>query len=330
MKMNSTVINLVYPKPNIVLSKCLGVSACRYNGQIILDKIVDELAAHMNFIAVCPEEEIGLGIPRDPIRLEENNNQIALVQPKTGRNITEEMVAYSKQKTKDFNNIDGFILKDRSPSCGTNNVKIYSKQHSMVVKKSAGLFAEMMKEAYPDLPMENEGRLSNKYLREHFLTAIYTLARFREIYANKNITALQQFHAQHKYLLMVYNQTLMKELGKIAANTKKLDIGQVHLEYYNSLIKIFRRYPRKNSQINIFLHNFGYFKDLLESKEKVMFLELLEKFRNGILTGSTINHLIMAWVIKYDVNYLANQYWFAPFPEELLSLPNSGRNRQVN
>jgi uncharacterized protein YbgA (DUF1722 family) len=171
--------------------------------------------------------------------------------------------------------------------------------------------------------------LSNKYLREHFLTAIYTLARFRAIRGSNTVNELQEFHAQHKYIFMAYNQTILKELGNIAANSNKLDVDQVYLDYFNSLVKIFKRHPRQNSQINIFLHNFGYFKDLLESKEKVMFLDLLDKFKKGIITSSTINHLLMAWIIKYDVNYLANQYWFVPFPEELVSLPESARKRQV-
>lgn len=322
--------NLIYPKPNIVLSKCLGIAACRYNGHIILNKTIDSIEPYANFIAVCPEEEIGLGTPRDPIRLVDRNGSTKLVQPKTGKDVTADMVSYSRTKVVEFGHeIDGFILKDRSPSCGINNVKVYSEEHGMVVKKSMGLFAEKMKQSYPEIPMENEGRLSNKELREHFLTSIFTLARFRAINDIGLIKELQSFHAQHKYLLMGYNQTLMRELGKIAANPSKGKMNIVYKNYYEILLKIFRRIPRKNNMINIFLHNMGYFKKELKSSEKAMFLDLLDKFRKGIVTQSTINHLLRAWIIRYEEEYLNSQYLFAPFPEALIPLPDSGKSREV-
>lgn len=316
-----------HPKPNIVLSKCLGISACRYNGHIILDKVIDQISPFMNFVPVCPEEEIGLGTPRDPIRLVDNNGKTELVQPKSGKVLTNKMVKYSKAKIVEYgNSIDGFILKDRSPSCGISNVKIYSSKHGMAIKKSPGMFAEKLKIAYPDLPMENEGRLSNKAIREHFLTSIFTIARYREIESSNKIKVIQLFHQKHKYLLMGYNQVLMKQMGKIAANSEKKGFNTIYNEYIELLFKSLKRMPRNSSIINIYLHNFGYFKNKLNSSEKVMFLELLEKYRNKIVTQSTINHLLWAWIVRYEVEYLSNQYFFQPFPEELISLPDSGKN----
>lgn len=331
MTSNSSNNKLIYPKPNIVLSKCLGIAACRYNGHIILNKTVDAIEPYMNFIAVCPEEEIGLGTPRDPIRLVNRDESIRLVQPKTGKDVTDDMISYSQNKINEFSNkIDGFIFKDRSPSCGINNVKVYSEKHGMVVKKTMGLFADKVKQSYPEIPMENEGRLSNKELREHFLTSVFTLARFRAIKVNRLIKEFQLFHAQHKYLLMGYNQSLMRELGKIVANSKKEKFNIAYDNYYKILLKIFKSIPRKNNMINIFLHNMGYFKKVLKSTEKAMFLDLLDKYRKGIVTQSTINHLLRAWIIRYEEEYLNNQYLFVPFPEELIPLPNSGTSREVN
>jgi len=316
-----------YPKPNIVISKCLGISACRYNGHIILDKVIDQISPFMNFIPVCPEEELGLGTPRDPIRLEDNKGKTELVQPKSGKVLTNKMIKFSNIKIQEYGKgIDGFILKDRSPSCGINNVKVYSSKHGMVIKKSPGMFAEKMKIAYPDLPIENEGRLSNKAIREHFLTSIFTITRFREIESSGRVKEIQLFHQQHKYLLMGYNQVLMRQMGKITANSEIKDFHTIYTEYFDLLFKSLKRMPRTSSIINIYLHCFGYFKNELKSSEKIMFLELLEKFRNKIVTQCTINHLLWAWIVRYEVNYLSNQYFFQPFPEELISLPDSGKN----
>jgi len=318
---------LKYPKPNIVLSKCLGVAACRYNGHIILNKTIDSIKPFMNFIAVCPEEEIGLGTPRDPIRLVDQDGITKLIQPKTGLDVTNDMISYSENQVKEFSSeIDGFILKDRSPSCGINNVNVYSEKHGMVMRKSMGLFAEIIKKFYPESPMENEGRLLNKQLREHFLTSVFTLSRLRAIKDKKQIKELQLFHAQHKYLLMGYNQSMMRDLGKIAANSDKTEFNVVYDNYYKTLLKVFKHVPRKNNMINIFLHNMGYFKEQLKSSEKAMFLELLDKYRKGIVSQGTVNYLLRSWIIRYEEKYLESQYLFAPFPEDLIPLPNSGKN----
>ena len=58
-----------YKKPKVLISKCLEFDACRYDGQIITNKYIRTLKKHIDFITVCPEVEIGLGIPRDPIHL---------------------------------------------------------------------------------------------------------------------------------------------------------------------------------------------------------------------------------------------------------------------
>jgi 2-thiouracil desulfurase len=53
-----------FPKPTIVISKCIGFDPCRYNGGIVQDKLVARLKPYIEVISVCPEVEIGLGIPQ--------------------------------------------------------------------------------------------------------------------------------------------------------------------------------------------------------------------------------------------------------------------------
>jgi len=115
-----------HPKPNVVVSKCLEFEACRYNGQMIHDAFVRKLEKHVNYVPVCPEVAIGLGVPRFPIRIVSPKER-RLIQPATGRDITGDMSRFCEEFLSSLNEVDGFILKFRSPSCGFKDVRIYQK-----------------------------------------------------------------------------------------------------------------------------------------------------------------------------------------------------------
>ncbi|MDP2808399.1 MAG: DUF523 domain-containing protein [bacterium] len=173
-----------YIKPRIVVSKCLGFAACRYNGLMISSPLVRKLKDQVDFIPVCPEQEIGLGVPRDPIRIIENKGRRSLYQPATGRDLTKEMNDFTRKFFKTLGPVDGFLLKSGSPSCGIKDVKVYpglTERQRPVTGKSYGFFGGRVLELYPGLAIEDDDRLKNAAIREHFLTRIFAMARLREI-----------------------------------------------------------------------------------------------------------------------------------------------------
>lgn len=130
-----------FAKPIIVVSKCLEFDACRYNGEMVPDLTIRNLQPFVTFIPVCPEVEIGLGTPRETIRIVEKNGANRLVQPSIREDVTEKMNEFSNAFLQTLPEVDGFILKNRSPSCGTRDVKIYSGFEKGSVKgKGTGLF----------------------------------------------------------------------------------------------------------------------------------------------------------------------------------------------
>lgn len=130
-----------FAKPKIIVSKCLEFDACRYNAEMIPDATIRNLQPFVTFIPVCPEVEIGLGVPRETIRMVEENGVNRLVQPSTREDVTEKMKQFSNDFLQTISDVDGFILKNRSPSCGTRDVKIYSGFEKAPVKgKGSGLF----------------------------------------------------------------------------------------------------------------------------------------------------------------------------------------------
>lgn len=268
-----------FAKPIIVVSKCLEFDACRYNGEVIPDITIRNLQPFVTFIPVCPEVEIGLGTPRETIRIVEKNGANMLVQPSTREDVTEKMEQFSNAFLQTLPEVDGFILKNRSPSCGTRDVKIYSGfEKGPVNGKGTGLFGGAVIKNFSHLPIEEEGRLSNFIIREHFFTRLFTIAHYKMIKHTNNIKELVAFQSDYKYLFMVYNQVKQKELGRIIANQKNKTIEVVFDNYEKTLYKLFMRTPRYTSNINVCEHIFGYFKTKLKKQEKAHFLELLQKY----------------------------------------------------
>ena len=307
-------------KPKIIISKCLEFDACRYDGQIINNKYIKKLKKYIDFIPVCPEVEIGMGIPRDTIKIVKNKKEKLLYQPETNKDFSKKMNSFSKKFLKK-NDIDGFILKSESPSCGVYSTKIYPKKNNVPpIEKSSGFFAEQALAMFPNYPIEEEKRLNNIFIREHFYTSIFTIADFRNVI---NMNTLYNYHAKHKYLLMSYNQLLMTKMGNIAANANNESIESIISKYYHNLLILFSKKSKNSSNINTHMHVMGYFKKLLNPKEKKHFLNIIELYRNKKIPISSVNNILRSWILRFDNKYLIKQSFFNPFPKDLIDKEQS-------
>ncbi len=316
-------------RPRIVVSKCIEFEACRYNGLRIGSPIVRDLKDHVEFIPVCPEVEIGLGIPREAIRLVEAEGSVKLVNSMTGEDHTDKMKSFAETFVNDLDGVDGFIMKGSSPSCGIKNVKLYKGIGKIpaMSSRSIGLFGAAVLEKFGDVAIEEEGRLTNLNIREHFLGKIYTIARFRQLPVKMG--ELVKFHANHKYFFMAYNQTQLKLAGKIVANHAKLPAEEVFLEYKKVMLEILAKAPRISTNINVLMHLLGYFSDALTSQEKGHFLDQMTLYRQKQLPLIALTTILRSWSLRYEQEYLLDQIYFEPFPKELMYITDSGKGRII-
>ncbi len=313
-------------RPVIVVSKCLGFAACRYNAQTIRDDFVQKLAAWVEFRPVCAEVEIGLGVPRDPVRVVAVGGELRLLQPASGNDVTARMQAFARSFLKSLPEVHGFVLKSRSPSCGIKDVKVYGPGGN-VLQRGSGFFGAAVLEHFPHLAVEDEGRLTNYRLREHFLTKLYTLARFSRLLAAPTMHGLVQFHAENKLLLMAYSQKELRMLGRIVANPEKQPLDQVVADYRQHLQAALAQWPRYRSHINVLMHSLGYFSRYLTGNERAYFLEQLEKYRAGRVPLSVPLTLLNAWIVRFGQEYLRQQTFFQPYPDALVEITDSGKGR---
>jgi len=318
-----------FQRPNIVISRCIEFEACRWNAQIISSDEVKKMKSHADFIAVCPESDIGLGIPRKPVRIVRIAGQNRLVQHETGIDLTGKMTGFTDSFLGGLERIDGFILKSVSPSCGNRDVKLYGENGIALPEKCRGFFAEGVISRFSGIPVENEGRLTNMSIREHFLSSIFALARFRNASSIGSMDLLVKFHSEYKLLLMAYNQSAMREMGRCVANHEGLETGEVFSRYRILLGRALARQPRAGSHINVLTHAMGYFSKSLARAEKRHFLSVLDRFGRGMVPLSACTSVINSWMARQETEYLEQQAYFRPFPEDLVSLSDSGAVKSI-
>ncbi|HNS33220.1 MAG TPA: DUF523 and DUF1722 domain-containing protein [bacterium] len=304
-------------KPNIVVSKCF-FEPVRYNGARISNSLVDRLKEYANLSTVCPEVEIGLGAPRIPVRLLQDGDSLRMVQLKTEIDLTEKMLDFGENFLSQLENIDGFILKSKSPSCGISGVKVYSStEKKPPVRRDKGLFGGMVKERFPLVPLENESRIMDPDIRDCFLRSVFALAELRESKESiKTAGQLVEFHTKYKLTFMAFSQKHMTVLGKIVANHERLPLPEVMQKYQDCFREAFSRRATRKTHINVLLHIFGYFSSEISGEEKKRFLSLLDRYRNGDIPFALVSEVARVYISRTDKKYLREQVYFNPYPEE--------------
>ena len=318
-----------FTRPRVVLSKCLELEPVRYNGQRIPDSFIRRLIDFVDFVPVCPEVEIGLGVPREPVRLvAATSGETRLVQPATGRDLTERMNQFARRYLEGLGPVDGFILKAGSPSCGTSNVKVYQQpEPSPTVRREPGMFARHVLETHGDFAVEDEGRLRNFPIRHHFLTRLFAFAELRELEQSDDpeILELIEFHRQSKELLLAYREEELRALGRLVSNPHNRDVRDLLAEYTPRFRRALADMPSRKRQVNVLVHMYGHFKDRLRGPERHDFLALVEAYRNHHTSLMAPIALLRSWCARYDYDYLADQRYLEPYPRELIQMRDSGK-----
>ena len=166
------------------ISRCLLGEDVRYDGTNKLSSAVAELAPYVEWVPVCPEVEVGMGVPREPIQLVQHIDGVgagaALARLKgvhSREDWTDRMQRWANARVADLAaiGISGFVLKARSPSCGPAGVLVHSEGHAPTAT-GRGLFAEALAANIPGLPLVDEEALENADTRERFLQSVRAFA----------------------------------------------------------------------------------------------------------------------------------------------------------
>ncbi len=297
---------MVFPRPVVVASSCLEFEKVRYNGEVIASPLVRDLTSFVTYKRVCPEYAIGLGVPRDPIRIVKVNGAYRLIQHKTNRDVTEAMNRFVSRFLADLAGeaVDGFIFKSKSPTMGLYNIKVYSgMKGGTVVERCGGFFAGKVAKTYEGHPIEEDQRLRNKVIRNHFLTRLFVCAGFRKA---KETAALDEFHAHNQLLFSFYNKAEAAELSVDGD------------DFFDRIKALMKRPPPVPDVVR-------FFQDLAPHIDKKdAFLAVVEKYRDNKISFEAVRE-----IARYGLagSPLAETSFFRPYPEALQSASEDDRAR---
>ena len=302
------------------ISACLAGAKVRYDGGHSWDRfITDTLGRHLEFVPVCPEAECGLGVPREPMRLVGGPEAPRLLTVRTGLELTERLQTWTGRKLAELASEDlaGFILKSKSPSCGPVRVKLYNDR-GRIAGRGAGLFARACVEQFPLLPVADESQLYDPEIRESFIERLFFWRRWRELLAKKPGRGdLVAFHTRHKYQLLAHSTEHYRQMGPWVAQGRELALPQLLAGYQALALAALQLKATASKNANVLYHLLGYFKKQLPGTEKQEALEAIDSYRRGELPLIAPLTLINHYVYKYQEPYLKGQTYLNPHPLEL-------------
>ncbi len=309
-----------FTRPNIVISKCLCGARCRWNRDRLDYPFVRTLRKYAKVIPVCPEMEIGLGVPRDRVVLAKRESGVALYQPSTGRQLAPRMNRFARQFLSDDTAVDGFILKHKSPSCGVRGVKLFESIESgaRFARTGIGIFAATVLERSSHLAITDDDHLTHARTREHWLTRLFTLADFRPVRKSHSLRRLVAFHTRHSLLLQTYHKKLTSELDLILAQTDPATDPCATFEQYESVLnRVLAKAPRRDSAVKPFEQALNLYAPDLSHHDIKRFECQLEDYRAGALTLSDVRQTVQIWAVRYDKRITRQDAVFRPYPGPL-------------
>jgi uncharacterized protein YbgA (DUF1722 family)/uncharacterized protein YbbK (DUF523 family) len=305
----------------------LGVSACllgkpvRFDGGHKRDTFLTEgLARFVEWVPVCPEEEAGLGTPREAMRLVHDGGAKRLVTLRSRRDLTDTLTDFAATRVPQLAplKLDGFVLKKDSPSCGLRRVKVYST-HGVPARTGRGLFAEALCAALPMLPVEEEGRLCDPVLREHFIERAYAVRRVRRLLKDGTRAGdLVQFHTQHKLQLLAHSPAQYAELGRLVAHARAMALECVMADYGRAFTTALTTIVTRARHGNVLQHAAGYFRRVLPAAACRDVAAAIVDYQRGLTPLVVPLRLIEHYARLHDVRYLCNQRYLNPYPRELM------------
>jgi len=313
------------PSIRVGISSCLLGQKVRYDGGHKRDRFaMDVLDPYVEWVPVCPEIEIGLGVPRPTIRLERTERgSVRLVMPSTGEDLTARMAEYSVARVERLLALGlcGYILKKDSPSCGMERVKVYDR-NDVPARDGTGIFAEVLLRLAPHLPVEEEGRLNDPRLRENFIARMFACRRWRDMELQGVTRArLMEFHSRHKFLGMARNQAGTRRLGKLLGEAGRgVAPERLAAEYAAGFAAVMRRPASRKGHTNVLQHMAGYVSDSLDVADRAELSQAIHDYHAGLLPLIVPLTLIRHYARRQEQRYLLEQAYLSPHPHEMMLL----------
>jgi uncharacterized protein YbgA (DUF1722 family)/uncharacterized protein YbbK (DUF523 family) len=312
-------------KPKIAISACLMGFDVRYNGGHKASRLcIQVLSDYFDFVPICPEVAIGLGTPRQPIRLVGDADAPQAVGTVDREiNVTRPLADYGRHMAAELDDICGYIFMQQSPSCGLERVKVYHVNGAPQKGGGRGIYAQAFCAQQGDLPVEEDGRLNDPVLRENFITRVFAYSAWQQLlHEGLSRRGLTTFHSRYKYLLMAHNPVQYKTLGNLLGNMGQTDPKELGPRYFSLLMAALKQCATRRTHTNVLQHLCGYLKKAISAEDKKEVQNLIGQYRQGIVPLVVPLTLLKHHFRQHPDPYIDQQVYLQPHPENL-SLRNA-------
>jgi uncharacterized protein YbgA (DUF1722 family) len=266
-----------------------------------------------------------MGVPREPIRLVGTAAAPRLVAERSGADHTDAMLRFAAARVRELEalGLDGYVTKKDSPSCGLERVRVHGGRGGPPRRDGVGMFARVLVERMPLLPVEEEGRLNDPALRESFVERIFAYARWKAaVAAGVRRGDLVRFHAAHKLALMAHSPSAYRALGALVGGLGKGGIGPAVEAYGLRFMEALKVPATRGRHANALQHAAGYFKDLLDPADRAELAEAVADYARGhvplVVPLTLVRHHVRRHAGAHGIDWLAAQTYLDPDPKELM------------
>ena len=305
----------------IGISSCLLGQEVRFDGGHKRDQFLTTvLGPFVEWVPVCPEVEMGLGTPRETLRLVRADEAVRMITTRTGIDHTDAMNAWAGKRVDALAREDlcGYVLKKDSPSCGMERVKVYGA-HGMGERSGRGLYAEILMRRFPSMPVEEEGRLSDPRLRENFIERVFAYRRLKNLFGpHWSMGDLVRFHTAHKMALLAHSTTAYNELGRLVAGGKALPKRELREQYEQTFMRTLSLVATTRRHTNVLMHMAGHLKKTVDADSRHELSQSIDEYRRGLVPLVVPLTLIRHHVRMHRIEYLSGQTYLEPHPRELM------------
>lgn len=301
----------------------LGISSCllgervRHDGDHKRDGfITGTLGKYFEFVPVCPEVAIGLGVPRPPIRLVGHPaapRAVGVADPTF--DVTTKLAAHGRRQAHALDDISGYVLKSRSPSCGIGRVKVYGPGGR--ARLGRGVYAAALMARQPLLPVEEEARLGDPELRDNFLERVFAYRRWQAL-VQLGLTAsrLMEFHSAHRLALRAHGERPYRAVEQLIARTGRRDARRVDADYIHLFMAALKHRATRTRHVNVLRRAAGDLKKHLKANEKTGLLDLIDAYRRGARSLAAPVTLLRHYLLRHPDPRLSTQTYLHPDPSE--------------
>ncbi len=314
--------DISHETPRIGISQCLLGDRVRYDGGHKRDAFLTYvLAPFVEWIPVCPEVEAGLGTPREAMHLVGDAEAPRLLTIHTKIDHTATLKKFSLRRVRDLRkcDLDGYIFKKNSPSCGVHRVKVHSENGNSG-KQGTGIFSAALQQSYPLIPVEEEGRLNDSQIRENFIVRIFCYKRWKTLTQQQRLTRgmIVSFHAQHKYLLLTHSRSHYHALGQLVAEAGQHTPRKLSTRYGAIFMDALKVKSTARKHVNVLQHLVGHFSKQLTTIQRAELKETIQDYHRNFTPLAVPLTLIKHYVRILNVPYLIDQVYLHPHPKELV------------